>query len=352
MARVLIKEIKDARKNYIINGDMRVSQRASSFTNPTNAYTLDRWLWGSSTAVGNISQDSDVPTQAQVIAATGVAYTFQNSLKVAITSPNASITSGQQYVLSQRIEGYTFSNFAQKQFTISFWMKAPVTGIYCVSLGANGGDHDYAKEFTVIAANTWEYKTITIDPTPVSGTWVYNSGIGLIFRIALAAGSSFVIPNATWGSTNKMITSNQVNGVGVSGNVFFTGIMINEGFIAAPFHTFGGDSFQGDLAACQRYAWRANYASSSTTIHGLAFDGTNVLGTIYFPTTMRANPTMPTVTSVGQVRAGNSDITPTSLTFVASNPFSAYIEMSKTSSFSQTVSYQMYSFDITFDAEL
>ena len=51
-------------KNAIINGDMRISQRGTSWTGAANGYNIDRWNYedvGSS--VVNIAQDSDVPNE-------------------------------------------------------------------------------------------------------------------------------------------------------------------------------------------------------------------------------------------------------------------------------------------------
>lgn len=291
MSKIFGVHIPNGTKNYVINGDMRISQRATTFTNPTNAYTLDRWLYGGTTALGNVTQDTDVPTLAQS------GYLFQNSWKLAITTPDTSIAAGDQYTVSQRIEGYVFANFAQKIFTVSFWIKAPVTGIYSISFGNNGGDRDYTAEYTILAANTWEYKTITVVASPGSGSFLYNNGIGLIFRFCFAAGSNFFLAPGAWGTGNRLCSSNQVNGVGVSGNILLTGVMINEGSLAFPFRLFG-EGIEAELAACQRY-YEAQSSHTLMMVGTAAPTNTYIASTQFYKVSKRATPSLSIVDGVG-----------------------------------------------------
>lgn len=62
MARALVKEIKDTRKNYIINGDMSIAQRGTSFVAALdNTYTVDRWIYKKTAAtVNNANSNGNV----------------------------------------------------------------------------------------------------------------------------------------------------------------------------------------------------------------------------------------------------------------------------------------------------
>ena len=88
-------------RNLIINGDMRISTRGTSFANPGNgSYTLDRWrIYYGSAGVVTVTQDTDTPTVAEA------GTDFVNSLKVDVTTADASIAAGDFYTIQQRIEG-------------------------------------------------------------------------------------------------------------------------------------------------------------------------------------------------------------------------------------------------------
>ena len=62
----LVKEILTG-SNLIINGDMAISQRGTSFISPAgNTYTVDRFSYYKTLGTTHtITQDTDVPTFAQ-----------------------------------------------------------------------------------------------------------------------------------------------------------------------------------------------------------------------------------------------------------------------------------------------
>jgi len=249
MARALVREIKDTRKNYLINGDMRIAQRGTSFAAiGTGVYSLDRMIYNKVGAmVHTVSQDTDVPTVAQAN------YLYQNSLRLNLTTPDTAIAAGDFTQIGQHVEGYNWANMAQKPFTLSFWVKATLVGTYCVSFINSGSDRSYVAEYTINTTNTWEYKTITVSASPTAGTWDYSTGVGLRVRWALATGTTFQTTANTWQTGNFFATSNQVNGTNTGATDFrLTGIVLNEGSAALPFTLFGQD-FAGEVRACQRY---------------------------------------------------------------------------------------------------
>lgn len=283
-------------RNYIINGDMRFSQRATSFVAAANGYCLDRYVYEKNgTMVHTISQDTDVPTMAQA----GVL--FQNSLRLNLTTSDTSIAAGEWCQIVQKIEGCNFVNIAQKNFTLSFWVKATLPGIYCVAFKSSTLDRSYVAEYTITAASTWEHKIITVTGSPSGGTWNYTNGIGLIVTFGVAIGSTYHTTVDSWQTGNFAATANIVNGVNTGSTDFrITGVMLNEGSQAAPFRTFG-NSINEEINACQRY-YEKSYAlvsapgtngfsgaqSSSSTNSG---GGGNLLG-FRFPVIKRATPTI------------------------------------------------------------
>ncbi len=283
-------------KNAIINGDMEIAQRGTSFAAIANAaYSLDRWMWLlAGTAVHTITQDTDVPTVAQA------GRLFTHSLKMALTTADTAIAAGDIVGLRQRIEGYNWRALAQRIVTLSFWIKSPITGIHCAYIANSAADRSCVKEFTVSATNTWEKKTLTFPASPSAGTWDYVNGVGLDLGIVLAAGSNFQGTADSYQSSSIKATANQVNGVNTGITPYFiTGVQLEAGSVATEFE---GRQFAQELALCQRYYaksynWNVdpatNTAVGSELVPGRCTD-TNTIesGPRYFPVRMRTAPTL------------------------------------------------------------
>ncbi len=236
-------------QNYIINGNMRISQRGNSFPAIANgAYSIDRWRYAKAgTVVHTVSSDSDVPTLAQA------GQLFTNSYRANLTTPDTSIGATDLCCIQQMIEGYNWAQVAQKVFTISFWVKATLTGTYCVGLQNNGLDRCAVQEYTINTSNTWEYKSLTFPASPSTGSWNYDTGVGIYVQFILAAGTNFQTTAGTWNTGNFFATANQINGVNTGATDFrVTGVILNEGSTAAAFSTYGR-TFDQEYAACQRY---------------------------------------------------------------------------------------------------
>ena len=298
-------------KNYIINGDMRISQRGTSFAAIANqAYSLDRWKYQKVGAmVHTATQDTDVPTLAQA------GYLFQNSLRLNLTTPDTAIAAGDFCELSQLIEGYNWTNLAQKPFTLSFWVKATLTGTYCVSFRNGAGDRSYIAEYTISASNTWEKKTITVSASPSAGTWNYTNGLGLVVSFALASGTTFHTTANAWQTGVFISTVNQVNGVNTGATDFrIVGVQLNEGYEELPFRLFGGDR-EAEIQACQRYYEKSyNIDVNPGTIVLQGSRGTDVSGQAAlqgsYVTRKRTSPTHtfwnPDTGTQGEVRYRNT----------------------------------------------
>jgi hypothetical protein len=230
-------------RNRIINGDMRIAQRGTSFVSPAaNTYNLDRFLWGQGgTMAVTITQSTDVPND-----------TFQNSLKVDVTTADTSIASNDYSHILQKIEGYNVRDLIGQTFTLSFWVKSPKTGVHCVSFRNSFNDRSYVSEYTVITANTWEYKTITvIGGLITAGTWNWTNGTGLDLCFTLVSGTTFQTTAGSWQVGNFIATSNQVNVMdNVANDFFLTGVQLEVGTVATPFER---RPYGTELALCQRY---------------------------------------------------------------------------------------------------
>lgn len=278
-------------KNVVINGDMEIAQRGTSFAAIANAaYSLDRWMWllvGA--AVHTITQDTDVPTVAQA------GRLFTHSLKMALTTADTSIAAGDIVALRQRIEGYNWRALAQRVVTMSFWIKSPITGIHGAYILNTGGDRSCVKEFTILQANTWEKKILTFPASPSAGTWDYATGVGAEVGIVLAAGSNFQGTADAYQSSGIRTTANQVNGVNTGITPYFiTGMQLEAGSVATEFENI---SYKQQLALCRRYCRVSTYNGSSSGI-GPSQNNTTANAQVHIAEDVQMR-TIPTLTADG-----------------------------------------------------
>lgn len=237
-----------SRKNFIINGAFKVWQRGTSFASAANGQiSADRFVYQKSgTMVHTLSLSSDAPTIVQA------GRKFGGSLLIDCTTADAAIAAGDYTFLRYRLEGYDVLPLMGNTVTLSFWVRGTKTGIHCVGFRNSGADLSYVAEYTINSANTWEYKTITIQmPDGSAGTWDYTTGIGLQIAWVLACGSTYETAAGSWAAGNYFVTANQVNATDSTDNNFYlTGVQLELGSVATPFEF---RPFGEELALCQRY---------------------------------------------------------------------------------------------------
>jgi hypothetical protein len=234
-------------KNRIINGAMVINQRAGGTVTPTAStytYITDRW---------NVlqSQSSKLTAAQSSTAPSG----FNNSLL--ITSSSAySITSTDQFMVSQSIEGYNIADLGwgtanAKTVTLSFWVQSSLTGTYGVVLKNNSSGYTYGATYTINSANTWEQKTITI-AGPTGGTWETTTSAGIIVRFGLGIGSTYSLASGSWSTSGYYdgVTGAQ-SLVGTSGaTLYLAGVQLEKGSTAT---SFDYRPYGTELQLCQRY---------------------------------------------------------------------------------------------------
>ncbi len=288
----------------VINGDFTVAQRGTSFAAVANdETTLDLWVYRKvGTMVHTVSQDADIPTQAEADDKAGF------SLKVDCTTADAAIAAGDLCFIGQRIEGYKIKHTLEKTITRSFWVKATKTGIYCVAFRSSGADRSYVVEYTVFAANTWEFKTITIVMHDGTGIWDFTNGVGLRMDFVLAVGSTFQTTPGAWQVGNFLGTSNQVNACDDTANNFQIALVNQRvGNVALPFQHL---HFAQELALCKRYFEILTASGSGKTFgQGHVFDTDSIGATVSFLVEKRAAPTV-TFSAVSDFRVyhGNTNV--------------------------------------------
>jgi hypothetical protein len=242
-------------KNRIINGAMVIDQRnaGASVAAASSQYFIDRWR-------AELSGGGAYTVQQVTTAPTG----FQNSALITVTTADASIASGDFYDVQQFIEGFNVADLgwgtaSAQAVALSFWVRSSVTGTFAGSLSNGAANRSYVFTYAISAANTWEYKTVTI-PGDTSGTWVTNNGRGLLLTYDLGNGSSYQAAAGSWVGQYAVATSGSVKLIStLSATWQFTGVQLEKGTTAT---SFDYRPYGTELALCQRY-FETSYAQGT-----------------------------------------------------------------------------------------
>jgi hypothetical protein len=291
-------------KNRIINGAMVIDQRnAGAAVTGSGEFPVDRFLIGDTTdGAFSAQQDSSAPAG------------FINSVKITVTTADATLTTTQLLSFQHRIEGTNVADFGwgtanAQTVTLSFWVRSSLTGAFGGALRNSANNRSYPFTYTISAANTWEQKSVTI-AGDTSGTWLTTNGVGIRIFFGLGGGPDVSGTAGAWNSNNNSTVTGAVSVVGTSGATFYiTGLQLEKGSTAT---SFDYRPYGTELALCQRYYFKltpknTGYFSSgynnSTTVHR---------GIVNFPVSMRTEPTALEQTGTAAdygVQHGNSTVT-------------------------------------------
>ena len=244
-------------RNLIINGDMRIAQRATSKTGMSTRgyYTVDRFeanLVGAGTWTQ--TQDTDVPTGEG----------FSKSLKMLCTTANATLASTDFLLLSTKLEGNNvqhlkYGTTSAEKLTLSFWIKSNKTGTYISELFNVDVSKQVSKAFTIDTADTWEKKTLTFDGDTLAG-FDDDTNNSLQAQIWLSAGNHFSegTLNTSWKDyVQENRAAGQVNlADAVDNYINLTGVQLEVGEEATPFEHVPYDL---SLQRCKRYFQKLSY---------------------------------------------------------------------------------------------
>ena len=265
---------------------MRIDQRnAGASVNGNVVYSLDRWL-------ANASQTNKYTVQRNAGSVTPPVG-FTNYLGV--TSSSAySVGASEQFSIVQTIEGFNTADLGwgaagAKTVTLSFWVRSSLTGTFGGSFINASANRFYVFSYTISAANTWEYKTITV-AGDTSGTWATNNTVGIYVWFSIGAGSTVSGTAGSWGSSTLYQPTGATSVVGTNGATWYiTGAQLEVGSVATPFER---RDYGRELAMCQRYYYKSS-ATSGNSPFGSAFmnSTTEARGLVQFPIVMRSSPT-------------------------------------------------------------
>ena len=299
--------------NLIINGAMEVTQELGTATkslgtgdNSIFTYNIDQWFtYKLASNNWNVRQVADAP----------IGWSKCLDYNAAATQ---AIGATHFYSLGTFIEGTRiarlgFGTANAGKITLGFSCKSDTTGTGWVTFYNTGLNRCYRASFTISAANTWEYKTITIDGDQ-SGIWNTDTARGLWVQWCVGSGASAQSSTVnTWTSDGTLNGGGpgQTNFLPAASNYFrLAGVFLvptADVPSAARSNIFRGD-FADELDRCMRY-WETSYdigtqAGTATSVGAVDdfitgassfFFGTasnTQGGTVSFKKTKRAQPTI------------------------------------------------------------
>jgi len=278
-------------RNAIINGAMNVAQRGTSTTglggNGANYSTVDRFYTYANGTAGRftMTQDSSAPDG------------FANSLKLACTTADTSIAAAEQLLLAQVIEGQNLQHLnkgtsSALPVAVSFYVKGNASATYMCALIDNDNSRMSTKQFSV----TTDWTRITINvPADTTGALDDDNAGSFNLNFYLHAGSNLTggtYTASTWGASTD---ANRAVGISsffdsTDRTFFITGVQLEIGQNPTEFEH---EPFERTLAKCQRYYHRlVSNTTYDVVCHGHFGSDTAFFGTVDFPVTMRAEPTL------------------------------------------------------------
>jgi len=283
-------------KPLIFNGDMAVSQRngTTATTIGAEAYSLDRWSFREiSNGTTTVAQTTTVPSGKG----------FAHSAKVAVTGADTSISADNIVAFAQKLEGQDaqvlkYGTSDAEKVTLSFYVKSNITGTYSATLrhtNTSGTAYVNSLTFSISSANTWEQKVLVFNGNTAQDIRNTNTE-GIRLEIILTVGTDYTSgggANAnswTTGNTNRASSSN-VNILSSTDNDFFlTGVQMEVGeFSSTTLPPFQHESFEENLARCQRYYQLIAEGAAHNIGISTAYNGTTSYTVVRFPTEMRSD---------------------------------------------------------------
>ena len=255
--------------NPVINSAMQVWQRGTSISAPASSYTYTADRWRLSTQANQASTVS-----SQVTNDTTNLPFIQYCARV---QRNSGQTGATQMSFIQGMETINSIPYAGKTVTLSFYARAganysPTSNAFNFMVYTGTGTDQFPTSYTGGATAANASVTLTT-------TWVRYTVTGTIATTATEIGLY-----AYWTPTGT---------AGANDYVEITGVQLEVGSVATPFKTYAG-TIQGELAACQRYYYRAGGSSLYEPLSGYSAAYTTAIIdpiVVPAPVTMRIAPT-------------------------------------------------------------
>jgi hypothetical protein len=260
-----------AGKNVLINGDFKINQRGTGLTTTSTIFVVDRFSLNYSGGTCSGEQKTFSP---------GAGITDLASVEnyLEYISSGQSGTSDFMRCRSAFEDVYTF---AGQTVTFSFYAKAAsgtpkIAAAFSQNFGTGGSTGVTTKAGEVTLSTSWARYSITFTMPSISGKTVGANNFNTL-QFFMSAGSA--------------VDSGAI-GIGVQNNTFqFTAFQLEVGSTVTAFQTATGNP-ASELAACQRYYWRAGGDSVYQPYAvGTAQSTTTAQFSVQNPVPMRVAPT-------------------------------------------------------------
>jgi hypothetical protein len=274
-------------RNRIINGAMVIDQRnagAAINSAPDGTWVTDRFICYHNIATVNVGQNLNSVTPPAG---------FTNYLGIQVTG-TATAGASQYTNFQHYVEGFNMADLAwgtasASPITMSFWVRSSLTGTQGLAVQNSASNYGYPFTVTINAANTWEYKTVTI-PGPTSGTWNTTNGRGITLVVDLGMGSNFRFAAGSWQVGNVQGVTGALNLNQNSNATFYlTGVQLEVGTTATPFER---EIYSNTLAKCQRYYEKSYNSNTSLFWTGAVSNANTYYMPVKYATTKRAAATV------------------------------------------------------------
>ena len=274
------------RKNIIINGAMRLAQRGTQTTSVSSSgyFATDRMkYYDAAGIVATVEQVSDAPS--------GSGFAFSH--KVTATTADTSIGATELgcplwYIIEkQDVDArLAYGTSSAKPLTMSFWIKSNVTGTYTISAYRSATPaRVQAQTYTISAANTWEFKTLTwvgdtTEAIDVDLHFYFNGFVGGDYSNTSTTSGWATYNTGNWAGGHTATWGDSTNDTWQ-----ITGLQLEVGDTASDFEH---RSFSEELQLCQRYYQLITHNANDVIRGGYGL--TAEYWQIQLPVQMRAAP--------------------------------------------------------------
>ena len=248
-------------QNPVINSAFQVWQRGTSFT--AAGLTADRWQTGSTT---------NKTLSRQVTGDTTNLPNIQYCMRV---QRNSGTTGTGGIDIAQNFETANSIPFAGKTITLSFYARA----------GANFSAASNSLLVYLFAGTGTDqnvYTGYTGQTLPISGQVATLTTTWQRFSFTAAIGSTVT-------ELGPYFSYNPSGTAGAADYYEITGVQLEVGSVATPFHTYAA-TIQGELAACQRY-YQQYAGGLGVPYNGVANSATTLMTYLAIQPTMRTAAT-------------------------------------------------------------
>ena len=311
----------------IINGDMQLSQRATSVTGKTTSdfYTVDR--------MKNVMNNLGTWTIAQETLTSGNAFAagFNKAFRMDCTTADASPAAGDTQIFTTYLEGQDVQCFKKgtanaETYTLAFWVKSNKTGTGQVNLVDNDNSRMCGASYTISSGDTWEHKVLNY-AADTTGSFGNDNGRSLKIEWWLDSGSnhsSGTMPTA-WeaeSATDENAAGTLSLADNTSNDWAITGIQLEVGtYTSSTLPPFQFESFGANELRCMRY-----YQTFGRGFIGKSQSASTGTMVMTFPVPMRDTPSCTVVTGSDVIAdPGVAAYEITSITGNSSGPLGLYL---------------------------